>query len=92
MPVRPPSKERAQITFGAALRALREERFLTQEKLAERADLHTNYVSSVERGERNLSLHNIVRLAYALEVTPSELMHCVDPRRESPVQPSIDSA
>ncbi len=78
---KPPSKEKAQLAFGAAMRALRESRQLTQEGLAERADLHTTYVSSVERGERNLSLHNITRIAYALAVPPSELMRCVDPDR-----------
>lgn len=77
--VNPPSKEKAQVAFGAAMRSFREARHLTQEGLAERADLHTTYVSSVERGERNLSLYNIARIAYALEVAPSELMRCVDP-------------
>lgn len=61
------------------MRLLREGRQLTQEGLAERADLHTTYISSVERGERNVSLYNIARIAYALEVPPSELMRCVDP-------------
>jgi transcriptional regulator with XRE-family HTH domain len=75
----PPSKERAQVTLGVAIRAYREERELTQEALAELADLHTNYVSSVERGERNVSLFNITRLAYALKVPVSELMGCLDP-------------
>ncbi|NCT99676.1 MAG: helix-turn-helix transcriptional regulator [Comamonadaceae bacterium] len=78
---KPPSKEKAQVTFGAALRAYREERGLTQERLAEAADLHTNYVSSVERGERNLSLHNIARLAYALEIDVSALVRCLDRRQ-----------
>jgi transcriptional regulator with XRE-family HTH domain len=78
---KPPTKVKAQVAFGAAMRTLREERQLTQEGLAERAELHTNYVSSVERGERNLSLYNIARIAYALEVPPSELMRCVDPSR-----------
>ena len=73
-----PTKEKAQVAFGAALRAYREERGLTQERLAERADLHTNYVSSVERGERNLSLHNIAKLAYALEIDVSALVRCLD--------------
>ncbi|MBI2770217.1 MAG: helix-turn-helix transcriptional regulator [Burkholderiales bacterium] len=63
------------------MRGLREERKLTQESLAERADLHTNYVSSVERGERNVSLYNICRIAFALGVSPSELMESVDPPR-----------
>ena len=42
--------------------------------LAEHADLHFTYVSSVERGERNISVANIVKLARALKVTPSKLM------------------
>ncbi len=67
------------MAFGVAMRTLRMARQLTQEGLAERADLHTTYVSSVERGERNLSLHNIARIAYALGVPPSELMRCLDP-------------
>lgn len=76
---KPPSKEKAQVAFGAALRRFREQRAITQEKLAELADLHTNYVSSVERGERNLSLHNIAKLAFALEIPVSRLMGCLDP-------------
>ncbi len=74
----PPSKERAQVAFGMAIRAYREERKLTQEGLAELAELHTNYVSSVERGERNISLFNITRLAYALKMPVSVLMGCLD--------------
>ncbi|MBN9369428.1 MAG: helix-turn-helix transcriptional regulator [Comamonadaceae bacterium] len=79
----PPSKERSQVVFGATLRSLRESRALTQQALAERADLHTNYVSSVERGERNLSLHNIVRLAYALDVEVSVLLRPLDKCQQS---------
>ncbi len=60
------------------MRALRERKAMTQEALAERADLHTNYVSSVERGERNVSLYNITRIAFGLGVPPSELMWSVD--------------
>ena len=75
----PPIKEKVQVIFGMAVRARREELLLTQEKLAELADLHTNYVSSVERGERNLGLHNVARLAYALEVPVSVLVSGLDP-------------
>ena len=60
--------------FGQRLRARREALGITQEKLAERAGLHTTYVSSVERGERNVSLHNILRLASAVEVDPGDLV------------------
>lgn len=78
-----PSKEKAQVVFGATLRGFREAQGLTQEALAERADLHTNYVSSVERGERNLSLFNIVRLAYALGLDVSELVKVLDRRPQA---------
>jgi transcriptional regulator with XRE-family HTH domain len=77
---RPPTKEKVQVTFGAAVRALRESRLLTQQQLAELADLHTNYVSSVERGERNIGLHNVARLAHALEVPVSALLASLDAR------------
>ena len=46
---------------------------LTQEALAERAGLHWTYVGSVERGERNVSIDNICRLAWALGVDVEEL-------------------
>lgn len=77
---KPLSKEKVQLTFGAAIRARREALLLTQEKVAELAELHTNYVSSVERGERNIGIHNIVRLAFALDMPVGALMACMDLR------------
>jgi transcriptional regulator with XRE-family HTH domain len=59
--------------FGATLRHLREEQGLSQEKLAEMAGLHRNYVGSVERGERNIGLDNIHALAEALGVPVADL-------------------
>lgn len=49
------------------------ERDLTQEKLAELAGIHRNYVGEVERGLRNIALDNICALADALEVSPGDL-------------------
>ena len=62
-----------RIIFGKRVRALRLERRLSQEKLAELADLHRNYVGGVERGERNVSLLNIVKLAEGLKIKASRL-------------------
>jgi predicted transcriptional regulator len=62
------------IRFGLKMRAIRERKGVSQEKLAEMAGLHRTYVSSVERGERNISLLNIERLAVALGVPLAKLM------------------
>ena len=62
------------VRFGHKLREVRLQKGISQEELAERAGLHRTYVSSVERGERNISLVNIENLARALGVALSELM------------------
>jgi transcriptional regulator with XRE-family HTH domain len=59
--------------FGYRLRKFREERGYSQEELAERSGLHRNYVGGIERGERNVALENIVKLAKALAVKPADL-------------------
>jgi transcriptional regulator with XRE-family HTH domain len=59
--------------FGAAIRRLRTAKHLTQEGLAERARLHPSYIGGIERGERNLGLDNILRLARALSTDPGAL-------------------
>jgi transcriptional regulator with XRE-family HTH domain len=60
--------------FGAALRDVRVERGLSQEGLAALCRLDRTYVSGIERGERNPSLANLLRLAAALETPLSALM------------------
>lgn len=66
--------EHVFVRFGKTLRRVRTERGISQEKLAELAGLHRTYVSTVERGLRNISLLNIEKLALALEVPMSKLM------------------
>jgi len=64
--------------FGEQVRKLRKARGLSQEELAELAELHRNYIGSIERGERNVALLNIVRLAKALEVPLSKLLEGIE--------------
>jgi transcriptional regulator, XRE family len=60
--------------FGARVRARRRELGLSQEALAEGSELHWTFIGQVERGQRNLSLHNILRVARVLDVDPGELV------------------
>lgn len=59
--------------FGKQVRKLREERGHSQEELADLCELDRTYIGGVERGERNVSLVNIVRIASGLKVEPVEL-------------------
>lgn len=67
-------KTNLQKAFGDHLKSRRLEKGLSQEKLADLADLHFTYVSSVERGERNISLENMGKLAKALKCKISDLL------------------
>lgn len=67
-----------QETIGLALRKYREGAGLSQEQLSFKANLHRTYIGSVERGERNVSLINIIILCKALKVKPSELFKIFD--------------
>lgn len=66
-------KDGILIGFGQAVRKRRMELDLSQEGLAERADLHRTYVADIERGVRNISLRNIHKLAQALEMSIADL-------------------
>jgi transcriptional regulator with XRE-family HTH domain len=72
--------ERRRLDFGARVRRIRSDRGLSQEALAELAGLHRTYVGSVERGERNVSLDQIHRLADGLRVPVRDLFED-DPTR-----------
>src|ERR1700742_3978862 len=64
----------AREVFAANLRMAREARGITQERLGELAALHPTYVSSVERGERNISIDTMERLAHALGIELADLL------------------
>ena len=63
-----------QVRFGERLREIRQKKGISQEALGHLSGLHRTYVSGVERGERNISLLNIEKLAVALGVSMSDLM------------------
>ena len=71
--------------FGARVRQLRTERGWSQEAFADRAQLHRTYVGAIERGEQNLSLQNIERLAATLGISLAELFA---PFTDQPAPPS----
>ncbi len=54
--------------FGKNVRLHRKKREISQEKLAELADLHRTYIGAIERGDRNVSLRNVQKIAFALDV------------------------
>ncbi len=58
---------------GFRIRSLREDRKLSQEKLAELADLHRTYIGQIERGEKNIGIKNLERIATALGVNIKDL-------------------
>lgn len=66
---------RVQKDFGAKVRKRREKLGISQEKFAEIVGLHRTYIGMVERGEKNISLINITKIAQGLEVTVSELFN-----------------
>jgi transcriptional regulator with XRE-family HTH domain len=66
-------------TFGERVRARRHELAESQEQLADDCGLHWTFVGQVERGRRNVSLHNILKLADGLQIDPGELVRGLKP-------------
>jgi transcriptional regulator with XRE-family HTH domain len=60
--------------LGENIRVSRKQSGISQEKLAEKADLNTTYISDVERGEENISVDALVRIANALKVPLADLI------------------
>lgn len=65
--------EKVKQQFGARIRSIRTSKKLTQEKLAEKVDMNTVYLSNIERGKENPTLHLLIRVAAALGVELWEL-------------------
>lgn len=69
-----------RVLFGQNVRQIRLlQRNMSQEKLAFKCDLHRTYISDIERGNRNVSLDNIEKIAKALDVQPKDLLNFDSP-------------
>ncbi|MFI8712170.1 helix-turn-helix domain-containing protein [Brevibacillus brevis] len=67
--------------LGERIRLLRRERNLSQEQLGELAGLHTNYIGQVERGEKNVTIESLEKIAAGLRVSMDELFRYIDPMK-----------
>ena len=70
-----PKKHPTLVKLGNTIRAKRENLILSQEKLAFEADLDRTYIGGIERGERNVAILNLCKIAKALKVKPAELIN-----------------
>lgn len=61
--------------FGKRVREFRLRVGLSQEEFADRAGLHRTYIGGIERGERNVGVLNILKLARALKLRPADLLN-----------------
>lgn len=67
----------ALVLFGRQLRALREDRSISQEKLAELCGVHRNYIGRVERAETNMKFDRLIKLSAGLKVRPEQLFKLI---------------
>ncbi|MDR6535998.1 helix-turn-helix transcriptional regulator [Variovorax soli] len=72
--VKPPTQKDLRRAFATAIEERRSELSVSQEKLAEAADLSLSYVSLLERGQRNLTVFSAAKLAAALGIQTSQLV------------------
>lgn len=68
------AKSPEHVALGRAIYALRVDAGISQEELARRAGMHRTYIGGIERGERNVSFANLLRIANGLDERPSKLL------------------
>lgn len=71
------SSQSVQKRFGLKIRNLRLAKNLSQEAFADECALDRSYIGGVERGERNISIKNIEKVALALNISISEMMESI---------------
>jgi transcriptional regulator with XRE-family HTH domain len=78
-----PMKNRKLVLLGQQIRRLRENKGISQEEFAALADLDRAYYGGIERGERNVAVLNVIKIAAALEVEVGELFPTLNALRRS---------
>jgi transcriptional regulator with XRE-family HTH domain len=71
-----------QVAFGLAVQKLRQAAGISQEKLAMMCGIHRTYIGTVERGQRNISIQNMAKIATALRVPLSRLIQAMESGNE----------
>lgn len=76
MPISSPryAEDPALVALGSAIRRARIERDVSQEELAHRSAVDRSYMSSIERGKQNPGVMTVLHIAYAVDMTATELM------------------
>ena len=74
-------QEEIRVAYGKAVRAIRQDKKISQEELGDLCGLHRTYISDIELGKRNVSLENIDKIAHALQMKKSELFIEVEDRK-----------
>jgi transcriptional regulator with XRE-family HTH domain len=74
-----PSTYPATVEFGHRVHVRRVELRMSREQLAEASEMHPAYIGGIERGERNVTMLTVLRLARALDLTPGVLLDGLDP-------------
>ena len=73
VPARAVKREHHRCLLGLAIRRRRQEMGWSQERLAEVADMHRNFVGHIERGEQNVSIDSLIRFSTALKTSLADL-------------------
>lgn len=82
-------RSQAHAALGRAIRHWRAQHRISQEELAHRSGLHRTYVGGIERGERNPTYANILKLADALEINASELVASAEHDEPPTIPPGV---
>lgn len=75
-------------SIGEKIRKYRKARGMTQEELAEKTELSTNFIGSIERAEKNLTLANLINIANVLDVT-ADMLLCDEIRNGYKIKTSL---